>query len=277
MRIPIFITLTVLIPTVFFGQNPFPLSSGNLWQFEEADPMYEWRETIRVGDTATLPNGKLYYLVSGYPDEVAQLRTEGLKVFAYWSNDTSEHTLYDFSATVGDTISFGDPPNQRIFLSSIDSVLLFGSMRKRWLFGLDHAYWVSYHSIVEGIGLIEFTGEVALDFLLLGAMIEGVQYGTIVSVPENQNIPRISSLVQNYPNPFNPSTTIIFTLQKPTRVSISIHNVSGEIIATLIDAQQMPSGTHEVDWTPKGIATGVYFCRLIIEGAVLNQRLVYIR
>lgn len=265
------LVLTILLSTLTVGQDHFPLSVGNLWQYEEEYPYTEWRVTYRAEAPVMQSNGLAYYMSAG----AEPLREDGDKVYAFRSEDSSEYLLYDFSAVVGDTISFTN--FGWITLQSIDTISLYGMDRVRWQFGFDYGWGMLTRTVVDGIGLVAFTGEVALNFLLQGAIVDGVQYGTIVSVPENDDVPTTPSLIQNYPNPFNPSTTIAFNLQEPTRISISIHNVSGEKIATLVDGQQMQPGSHEVSWRPEGIATGVYFCRLNLDGSVLIQRLVYIR
>jgi hypothetical protein len=55
------------------------------------------------------------------------------------------------------------------------------------------------------------------------------------------------SLFQNYPNPFNPVTTISFNLPRTTFVTISIYDIKGCLIATLI-LQKMLSGRHQIQW-----------------------------
>lgn len=68
-------------------------------------------------------------------------------------------------------------------------------------------------------------------------------------------------LYQNYPNPFNPSTRIKYQLAKQSRVTLTIHNLQGQEIATLVNALQ-PSGEYEATWQPKGLSGGLYFYRL---------------
>jgi hypothetical protein len=76
-------------------------------------------------------------------------------------------------------------------------------------------------------------------------------------------------LEANYPNPFNPSTTIRYHLRQATHVDLSIYNVQGKRIQTLVQAYQT-KGEYNVRWNGKvnGItaASGVYFARLSVEG-----------
>lgn len=73
--------------------------------------------------------------------------------------------------------------------------------------------------------------------------------------------PEAFTLEQNYPNPFNPSTRIAFTLTKAGFATLTVYNILGQKVATLIH-QQMPAGEHEVDFDASQLSTGVYFYRL---------------
>ncbi len=72
--------------------------------------------------------------------------------------------------------------------------------------------------------------------------------------------------IQNYPNPFNPNTNIKFNLKQDSQVNLSIFNVKGQKVATLIN-QNMKSGVHTLNWdgkTTQGKAStsGIYFYQL---------------
>jgi len=70
----------------------------------------------------------------------------------------------------------------------------------------------------------------------------------------------------NYPNPFNPSTTISFQLLEDGKINISIFNIKGQKVRTLID-KRCPKGDHSLIWDGKNdygnpTASGVYFYKL---------------
>ena len=73
------------------------------------------------------------------------------------------------------------------------------------------------------------------------------------------------SLNQNYPNPFNPETVIIFTLPQASEISLSIYNVKGQLVETLMSGMQS-AGIHEITWNAEGNPSGMYFVRLSAEG-----------
>ncbi len=68
-----------------------------------------------------------------------------------------------------------------------------------------------------------------------------------------------------YPNPFNPETTIAFSLSLPGQATVTVYNVRGEKLATLVD-EYMQAGEHAFTWTAEGCASGIYFYRLETGG-----------
>ena len=70
-------------------------------------------------------------------------------------------------------------------------------------------------------------------------------------------IPETFSLAQNYPNPFNPTTTIQYDLASKAQVNITIFDVLGRKVATLVDGNQNP-GYYKVKWDAKALASGMY-------------------
>jgi len=103
----------------------------------------------------------------------------------------------------------------------------------------------------------EYVG-VFIDDLRLFA-VHGSGVPTIASA--KSKAPQQWRLLQNYPNPFNPSTTIRYNILKPAQVKVSIYNLSGQLIETLVNAQQ-PAGEHRLLWRAEGRASGLYFYKL---------------
>jgi hypothetical protein len=79
-------------------------------------------------------------------------------------------------------------------------------------------------------------------------------------------LPGAFALEQNYPNPFNPTTVIAFSVgsggvRTATRVKLVVYDVLGRAVAVLVDGLLQP-GVHSVEWNARGMASGVYFCRM---------------
>lgn len=74
-------------------------------------------------------------------------------------------------------------------------------------------------------------------------------------------LPSSFTLNQNYPNPFNPSTKISFFLEKAGNTVLSIYNLLGQKVATVL-AKELSAGYHQIDFDAAALSSGVYFYRL---------------
>jgi hypothetical protein len=79
--------------------------------------------------------------------------------------------------------------------------------------------------------------------------------------PSTSNVPKSFALRQNYPNPFNPTTNISYDLPNASRVTLSIYNVLGQQVATIVNKNQT-AGTYTASFNAGNYASGVYFYRL---------------
>jgi hypothetical protein len=104
---------------------------------------------------------------------------------------------------------------------------------------------------------------------------EAIQTKNATSVSTNA-IPVDFSLAQNFPNPFNPSTVIQYGLPHAATVRLDIFNVLGELVATLVDEPQK-SGYHEVRFDAAGLASGIYFYRIISGEHIASRKLLLLR
>lgn len=74
-------------------------------------------------------------------------------------------------------------------------------------------------------------------------------------------IPSAYSLNQNFPNPFNPTTKIRFDIAKFDDVNITVYDVLGRNVTTLVNEKLNP-GSYEVNWDATGFTSGVYFYKM---------------
>lgn len=89
--------------------------------------------------------------------------------------------------------------------------------------------------------------------------------------------PACFHLAQNYPNPFNPITNINFTLGKASNVKLSVYNVLGQKVATLIENRKMNEGLHTMQFNASNLGSGIYFYRLEAGDFILQKRMVLIK
>jgi hypothetical protein len=88
-------------------------------------------------------------------------------------------------------------------------------------------------------------------------------------------------LYQNHPNPFNPLTTIMFHLPASSQVNLSVYNVEGREVKSLVDTE-LDAGLQKCQWdgtdlhgTP--VSSGVYFYRLKAAGKTLTKKMVLLK
>ena len=85
------------------------------------------------------------------------------------------------------------------------------------------------------------------------------------------SVPTAFMLAQNYPNPFNPSTNIQYTVNQPANVSITVYDLQGRVIRTLVNREHSV-GTHQLQWDAGQLASGTYFYRLEADGQTIQTR-----
>jgi len=79
---------------------------------------------------------------------------------------------------------------------------------------------------------------------------------------EKESLIYTFNLEKNYPNPFNPKTIINYELPTTNYVSLSIHNLVGQKVATLVSENQKP-GYHQIEWDATDYASGLYYYQLV--------------
>ena len=80
-------------------------------------------------------------------------------------------------------------------------------------------------------------------------------------VTNKKNTAQTFAINQNYPNPFNSQTTISYELGKSSFVSLSIYNLNGQIIETLVSGYKAP-GIYSIEWTADNVSSGLYFYKI---------------
>lgn len=88
--------------------------------------------------------------------------------------------------------------------------------------------------------------------------------------------PRSFSLAQNYPNPFNPSTAICYEIPKSGFVSLKVHNLMGQTVATLVDQYQLP-GLYNAVFKADQFMSGVYRYTLQQDQSIESRKMLIIK
>ncbi|MBD3232736.1 MAG: T9SS type A sorting domain-containing protein [candidate division Zixibacteria bacterium] len=87
---------------------------------------------------------------------------------------------------------------------------------------------------------------------------------------------RILQNIRNYPNPFNTSTEISFQLIDNSYVEITVFDLLGRRVATLVEGNYN-AGTHSIKWDASEQPSGVYFYRLSTPEEVRTQRITLMK
>jgi hypothetical protein len=83
-------------------------------------------------------------------------------------------------------------------------------------------------------------------------------------------------LDQNYPNPFNPSTEIHFSVPVASHVDLTVYNVLGQKVETLVNGQR-EAGYHSIMWDATPYASGVYFYRITAKDFSATKKMLLLK
>jgi len=114
--------------------------------------------------------------------------------------------------------------------------------------------------------------------------IKEINFSGVVTIDDNQKIEKMIQsfkLLDNYPNPFNPSTTIEYEIPKPGFVNISIYDLKGKLIKTLVHKKQ-EQGNYRIQWDGKNnsglkVSSGVYIYAIENEKSIISKKMILVK
>ncbi len=119
----------------------------------------------------------------------------------------------------------------------------------------------------------QLLNSIPYDSLISGNPVYGI---TNVKNEKNSLIPSNYKLYQNYPNPFNPSTTIKFEIPVKSNVKITVYNILGREVSTLINEVKNP-GIYKVEFNGENLSSGVYFYKLQTDNYVTMKKMIILK
>ena len=149
-------------------------------------------------------------------------------------------------------------------------------------------FYEATNSITFGSNVtVANTGDVTLDapLITIKDMVYVIEGGKLVILSETSavnvdlqesNSPNIFRLKQNYPNPFNPITTINYFIPEKSIVTLSIFDILGNVVATLVN-EEKPVGEYEVEFDALNFPSGVYFYRLQAGDFIQTKKMILLR
>ncbi|MEI7906158.1 MAG: T9SS type A sorting domain-containing protein [Bacteroidota bacterium] len=100
--------------------------------------------------------------------------------------------------------------------------------------------------------------------------------GTGTFVDDAEGVPTFCELSQNYPNPFNPTTTIRYSLPMSSYVTLSVFDVLGKEVATLVNGNS-EAGVHSVQFNGADLSSGIYFYTLRAGNVVQHKKMLMLK
>jgi hypothetical protein len=217
--------------------------------------------------------GKLEYTFVSYSGGICRLKNqEGLKITSESSSEFGIWIFGDFSHNLLEYwFDYQGTTDAAVVIDTID--------------------WAGWKMVTLPVSQIEGSGDIYFQSLVIRQLeeadtsgtlyIDDIQYDIIYTDIEEdlffESKPVTFELFQNYPNPFNPSTKIRYQIPKASDIDLSIYNILGQKIETLVSGSQAP-GIYEYEWNAENFASGVYFYRLETdEGIVQTRKLVLMK
>jgi len=105
--------------------------------------------------------------------------------------------------------------------------------------------------------------------------------GWVLAQDDDMMIPGEFALYNNYPNPFNPTTVLDYDIPENSFVNITIYDMTGRMVKTLVNANQS-AGFRSVVWDATNfvgqpVATGVYFYKIVAGDFVQMKKMVFVK
>ncbi|HCY77061.1 MAG TPA: hypothetical protein DHV28_14155 [Ignavibacteriales bacterium] len=295
-----YIIISLLISTFCFPQidttkkDFYPLKIGNLWQYRN-ESNYIITEKI-ISDT--IIDGYFYYSLVNVntPTFILPVRIDSiLRVIIrhggpFWGDTCGGNTPYESSV-------YHLNAEDSAFWKICDGLFLeqfvrFNGIRTRNIFGQPHeimefdyggianvgdTIWFYGARLAKGIGLLEERHYEWSYNILQGAIIDGIQYGAIVSIGDLEvSLPVSIVLHQNFPNPFNPYTTIKYEIPERSNVILKVYNTLGQEIITLTDDTQS-AGIYEKEFNGNELSSGVYFAVLTTNQTMFVSKMLLLK
>lgn len=101
-------------------------------------------------------------------------------------------------------------------------------------------------------------------------------FGVSTSTEYTDELVESFDLAQNYPNPFNPTTSIRFELPASEFVNLTVYNMLGQPVATLVN-QQLAAGAHQVQFNALDLSSGTYIYRIQAGSFVSSKRMMLVK
>ncbi|MEA3500442.1 MAG: choice-of-anchor J domain-containing protein, partial [Candidatus Marinimicrobia bacterium] len=183
--------------------------------------------------------------------------------FSFWAKSFSSSSLQDINVKLSTTSN-----DVSSFSTTLASITNTPATWTEYTYDLTSYAGDSIYLAVQSIN----TGNYLFldDFELI---VVDNSSGTSVS---KNNIPINFALKQNYPNPFNPLTTIEYSIPQNSFVKISVYNLRGEKIKTVVNENKI-AGNYSVIFDGSNFASGIYFYKIEAENYSNTKKFILMK
>ncbi|MBW7888598.1 MAG: T9SS type A sorting domain-containing protein [Bacteroidetes bacterium] len=261
------------------AESFYPAHAGDIWQYRSAFTNEITLTTYVDKDSIDQFGNRFSWWRTG---QVLKMDTSG-NLYNVSYPDTT-FLLYPFSAGIGTVWLLQASPWDSIFAKMIGtfSGIVFGKeviIKKisfyRTTANID-SFWLGNEYFAIGFGMVQWDIEPSDVGYLAGAVINGVHYGTVVSIKRELTIPETFEVLTNYPNPFNNSTIISYSIAQQGNVNLIIYDVLGGKITTLVN-QKMEKGKYEISFSGDNLTSGIYFVVLQTDSQILTHKILLLK
>lgn len=277
--------ILIIFSSIAFAQNLskqellefYPYHIGNSWSYLWIyyNPIIDYAEAGRdfviISQDTTINNLRYwtyeYHYKSSDDYEIYLERIDSITGDVFRINEISsgeEHIVDNIYANVGDTINISENrfllySEKMVVLSILDTIINNYQTTIREVVGLPN---LKKQFFARGIGMLGSGKNHWID----SANVNGIIYADISSeitdiIEYHKPIGNNFVLFQNYPNPFNPTTIIEFSLPKSDFITLSVHNVLGEKVKTLVN-NKLGAGVHKISFESHNLSSGIYIYKL---------------
>jgi len=268
------------IKSIYFtdGNHGWAVGKGIILKYNDT---LEWQALNPITD---LPLNKVYFVNENYgwisagyynPNEhhlKLYKTTDGGENWDVLPNFDYEIRDFLFADTIKGWVVGNDTSGHGIILKTMDG-------GDTWTIQAEHVN-VPLNAIYfkDGCGwVVGGDSEPLIGNYPRGIILKTTDGSTWIDEKNNKVYPSKFELSQNYPNPFNPKTAISYQLPAFSEVDLSIYNILGQKVATLVSEKQ-PAGRYKVEWDATKFASGVYIYKLSTDqGYTKAKKLILLK
>lgn len=292
------ILIAIILVNIIFSQQEtvseaikyYPLHIGDFWEYKVVRtgdaPNENWIEYKSIIGDTILSNHK-YFIVKTDTNSNLGIHTSYLRI------DSSNGNVYKYDYNYPEILfdSLNIEPSDSIayeckMLSDIYSKNVFGenvSIRFYEYVCVTYENLQYDYELAKGFGEIHknysyspVAEPIVLEYTLVYAKIDGIEYGIKTNIITGPPLKEEFILRQNYPNPFNPSTKIDFNLPEQSFINLSVYDVLGNKILTLIEGVKN-KGYYSINFNGSKYSSGIYYYTLKIGESRKSRKMLLLK